>query len=62
MLALRTVLALAITICGAAIVVRVAALGLRVQTLPGLVLGAAMIALGIHRLSLILRLRRGTAR
>jgi hypothetical protein len=62
MLALRTVLAIALTICGAVVVVRVAGLGLRVESLPGLVLGAAMTALGVHRLTLILRMRRSDAR
>ncbi|MGA8534035.1 MAG: hypothetical protein WB615_08005 [Candidatus Tumulicola sp.] len=62
MLAVRTVLAVALIVCGAVVVVRVAALGLRVESLPGLVLGSAMIALGAHRLSLIARVRRGAAR
>ena len=61
MIALRGVLAGAMTICGAVVLVQVARLGLRVETLPGIVLGAAMIALGVHRLSLIARLRRGGA-
>jgi hypothetical protein len=61
-LILRTILAVALVICGAVVVVRVAALGLRAESLPGLVLGAAMIALGAHRLALIARVRRGIAR
>jgi hypothetical protein len=60
-LAIRTVLAVALVICGAIVLVRVGALGLRFESLPGIVLGAAMIALGAHRLSLILR-ARGAAR
>lgn len=59
MIALRTILSFAMVLAGATVVVRVAALGLHVQSLPGLVLGAAMIALGAHRLSLIARARRG---
>jgi hypothetical protein len=61
-LTVRALLAVAIVICGVAIVVRVAGLGLRFDSLPGLVLGAAMIALGVHRISLILRVRGGAAR
>jgi hypothetical protein len=57
-LALRAVLAAALIVCGAVVLVRVAQLGLRMESLPGLVLGAAMIALGVHRLSLIARVRR----
>lgn len=59
MIALRTILSFAMVLAGATVVVRVAALGLHAQSLPGLVLGAAMIALGAHRLSLIARARRG---
>ena len=62
MIALRAILAAAMTLCGAVVLVRVAALGVRGESLPGLVLGAAMIALGVHRLSLILRLRSGVTR
>lgn len=62
MLTLRAVLAVAMAACGGVILVRVGAYGIRVETLPGLVLGAAMIALGVHRLLLIWRVRGGTAR
>ena len=62
MLALRTVLALALIVCGGVIVVRVAAIGLHVEIAPGLILGIAMIALGVHRLSLIAGVRRGMTR
>lgn len=62
MTTVRGVLAAAMTICGAVVIVRVAGLGLRGESLPGLVLGVAMIALGIHRLTLIARMRRGAAR
>jgi len=61
-IAVRGVLAVAMTIVGAIVVVRLAALGLHAESLPGFVLGIAMIALGVHRLSLIARLRRGPAR
>lgn len=49
-------------VVGAIVLVRVAAFGFRIETLPGLVLGAAMVALGVHRLTLIVRLRRGLLR
>lgn len=62
MIAVRIALAVAMTVVGAIVLVRVAALGLRAESFPGLVLGAAMIALGVHRLSLIARVRRGAAR
>lgn len=59
MLLVRTVLAVAITLCGVVILARMFeawhAGGWRI--LPGVVLGGAMIALGAHRLSLILRAR-----
>lgn len=62
MLIVRAALAVALVVCGGVIVVRLAGLGLHYESLPGFVLGAAMIALGVHRLSLILRLRGGAAR
>lgn len=62
MLAVRAVLAAALIVCGTVILVRVGSLGLRVEGLPGYVLGAAMIALGVHRLSLIVRAAGGAAR
>jgi len=59
MLLLRGVLSLAILVCGLVIVARM--LGPAREggfaILPGLVLGAAMIALGWHRLALIVRAR-----
>jgi hypothetical protein len=57
MLIVRTVLAIALMLCGAVIVARMLE-WLRPagwEILPGVFLGAAMIALGAHRLSLILR-------
>ena len=58
MIAYRAVLAAATAVLGAIVTVRMLAYGIRIETLPGIVLGAAMIALGVHRLSLILRSRR----
>ena len=48
-------------VIGTIILVRMLALGVRVEILPGVVLGGAMIALGVHRLSLILRVVRNRA-
>lgn len=62
MLAVRAALAIAMATCGSVILVRVGAFGVRIETLPGLVLGAAMIALGVHRMLLIWRVRGGTVR
>ena len=59
MIAYRAFLAAAFVVLGAIVVVRLLAFGLRWELLPGLVLGAALVALGVHRLSLIARLRRG---
>jgi hypothetical protein len=60
MLFFRGVLAVAMILCGGTIVVRMfewlRPAGFAIT--PGVVLGAAMIALGAHRLSLILRARR----
>jgi hypothetical protein len=55
----RAALAVALMLCGAVIVARMLQ-WLRPagwEILPGVFLGAAMIALGAHRLSLILRAR-----
>lgn len=59
MLFFRGLLAVAIILCGLVILVRMAeALPAgRFAVVPGIVLGAAMIALGVHRLSLIARVR-----
>jgi hypothetical protein len=59
MLIVRGLLAVAITLCGIIILARMLAVlptG-RFTILPGVVLGIAMIALGVHRLSLIIRAR-----
>ena len=58
MLYVRALLALAMIGLGLVILARmlvIASAGIAI--VPGLVLGAAMIALGVHRLSLILRMR-----
>lgn len=61
MLYVRGVLAVVTVALGLVILVRmllVASAGFAI--VPGVVLGAAMVALGIHRLSLIVRIRRMT--
>ncbi|HZY96094.1 MAG TPA: hypothetical protein VFE35_03235 [Candidatus Cybelea sp.] len=59
MMLVRALLSVAIILCGVVILARMLqalpAGGFAI--LPGVVLGAAMIALGAHRLSLILRAR-----
>lgn len=58
MLLVRAVLAVAMIGLGIVILVRMLALaGSGLAVVPGLLLGAAMIALGAHRISLILRAR-----
>ena len=59
MLLLRGALAAAMILVGVVVIARMltfATAGFAI--LPGIVLGAAMIALGAHRIALILRLRR----
>jgi hypothetical protein len=57
-IAYRAFLAGATAVLGTIVTVRTLAFGVRIETLPGIVLGIAMIALGVHRLSLIARSRR----
>jgi hypothetical protein len=58
MLIVRTLLAVAMIVCGLVILARMLeSLSAGFAILPGVVLGAAMIALGAHRLVLILRVR-----
>lgn len=58
MVAFRGLLSVAMILCGIVIVARMAqSIGAGFAVLPGIVLGGAMIALGAHRLALILRLR-----
>jgi hypothetical protein len=58
MLTLRFVLAILLIVMGSVIDARMLALGARLEILPGVALGLAMIALGVHRLGLIARVRR----
>lgn len=59
MLLFRAVLAVAMIVCGIVILARMLAMiAAGFAILPGIVLGAALIALGIHRIVLILRARR----
>ncbi|HZY99441.1 MAG TPA: hypothetical protein VFE36_07695 [Candidatus Baltobacteraceae bacterium] len=58
MIAYRAFLAGITAIVGTIVTVRTLAYGIRIETLPGIVLGGAMIGLGVHRLSLIVRARR----
>jgi len=62
MIAYRGLLSAAFVVVGAIVFVRVLAFGIRMETLPGLVLGAAMIMLGVHRLKLIWGALRREAR
>ncbi len=57
----RAALSIAIAVCGGVILVEMLSNAGRggFKIVPGLVLGAAMIALGAHRMSLILRARAG---
>jgi hypothetical protein len=58
MLIVRGLLAVAMIVCGIVILARMLeSLRAGFAILPGVVLAAAMIALGAHRLSLILRVR-----
>ncbi len=58
MLVLRGLLAVAMIVCGAIILARMLeSLSAGFAILPGVVLGGAMVALGVHRLFLILRVR-----
>jgi hypothetical protein len=61
MLLVRGLLSIAIIVCGVVILARMLeSFRAGFAILPGLVLAGAMIALGIHRLSLILRARGTT--
>ncbi len=55
----RAVTSVLFVVFGAAIIYRVfGAAGLRVEAVPGLLLGVAMVALGVHRTMLFLRSRQ----
>jgi MFS superfamily sulfate permease-like transporter len=58
MLVVRTLLAVAMIVLGAVVFARMLGFGPHFEILPGIVLGGAMIALGIHRLTLVGRVRR----
>lgn len=59
MLLLRTILSVAMILCGSVILAEMLpSLRYGLAILPGVLLGGAMIALGAHRLSLIVRARR----
>ncbi len=61
MLFVRAALAVAMILCGIVILARMLqTLSAGFAILPGIVLAAAMIALGAHRIALILRVRRMT--
>lgn len=61
LLFVRGALALAMILCGLVILARMlVAVRAGLAILPGLVLAAALIALGAHRLALILRVRKMT--
>lgn len=61
MLLVRGAIAAALIVCGLVILVRMLeAFRAGFAILPGIVLAAAMIALGAHRLALIARVRRMT--
>ena len=54
---IRLILALLMVVVGVTLVIRMMMVGFELQVLPGVALGGAMIALGVHRASLILRMR-----
>ena len=49
MLGVRAVLAIAMVVIGSVVIVRLLSLGLTMSIVPGLVLGTAMVALGLYR-------------
>lgn len=55
---LRLILALLLIVVGTTMTISMLVqIGFHRETIPGVVLGAAMVALGVHRTSLILRSR-----
>lgn len=57
---LRLILALLLIVAGIALIVRMLMqIGLHREIVPGIALGAAIVALGVHRTSLILRAKGG---
>ncbi len=59
MLVYRATISLALVVVGAIVLVRMIHLGFGLPEMPGLVLGAAVIALGAYRLRQILRVWAG---
>ncbi len=59
MLLYRTVISLALVIVGAIVLVRMLHMGFGIPELPGIVLGAAVIALGAYRLRQIFHVWAG---
>jgi hypothetical protein len=55
MITLRIVLASLLVVVGCSIIVRMLGLGLHPEIFPGVLLGAAMVALGVHRIALVRR-------
>ena len=49
MLAFRTILAVGMVVIGSVVIVRMLSLGLSAAIVPGLVVGVAMVLLGIYR-------------
>lgn len=49
MLGVRAVLALGMVVIGCVVIVRMLSLGLTAAIIPGIVLGGAMVALGLYR-------------
>lgn len=57
---LRLILALLLVVVGITMTISMLVqIGLHREVIPGVVLGAAIVALGVHRTSLILRARGG---
>jgi len=59
MLVFRAAISLALVIVGAIVLLRMLHLGFGLPELPGIVLGAAIVALGTYRLRQILRVWAG---
>jgi hypothetical protein len=57
MISLRVAFYVLYVVLGAIILVRVVGYGIRMETLTGIVLGVLLMALGIYRLTQVLRIR-----
>ncbi|HVS46967.1 MAG TPA: hypothetical protein VMS32_09900 [Verrucomicrobiae bacterium] len=60
MIPLRFVLAVLLIGMGMVVLARVVSLGIHPEIFPGVILGAAILALGVHRMSLVLRAWKAT--